>query len=708
MRIVGRSTLLLAFFAIPALGTAETNAVLRTIADVRALTDAEFAEQRPVELEGHVVAAMYGTGRILEDKTGRFFVDTRTANMSPAAGDVIHLTGETFLHVKLRQESVHALHIDVVGHRPTNEPQITDAKTISSGTIDFLPVRLRGFISEVFEDEINAKWNYLVLQSDGSPVYVAVPNAADDNRPLSGFVDADVELTGIVMPHYCAQRMFIGPHLELWSPKCIRVIRPAAADPFLSPRLEDIIHVSPGVVAQMRRRTAEGTVLAVWRSNRLLMKEGGGRLVGVELTGKGRTPSCGIRIQVVGFPETDLFHLNLTRAMWKPAEGAAPAEKSPSAPISVTAAQILNDESSNKRINPDYHGKVIRLSGLVRSLMGHGDADGRISLDCDGFLVPVDLNANPSAAHELEIGCRIEATGVCILEADNWSPNRLFPLLGGFTLVPRTPSDIRIISRPPWWTPGRLLVVISSLIAALLGIFIWNRILNRLVERRGRELLKSEIDKAGAELRIDERTRLAVDLHDSIAQELASVSLQLATSVSAREVDPDASAEHVATAMRMLKSCQTDLRHRIWDLRSEALDNADFEEAIRSTLKPVGGETNIAIRFAVPRQKISDATANAILNVIRELVSNAIRHGKARTIQVAGARTGRSLMFSVQDDGCGFAPDSVPGPEQGHFGLKGIRERVKRLGGTFTVESAAGTGTRAVITLALNHEETNP
>lgn len=65
-------------------------------------------------------------------------------------------------------------------------------------------------------------------------------------------------------------------------------------------------------------------------------------------------------------------------------------------------------------------------------------------------------------------------------------------------------------------------------------------------------------------------------------------------------------------------------------------------------------------------------------------------------------------MFSVQDDGCGFAPDSVPGPEQGHFGLKGIRERVKRLGGTFTVESTAGTGTRAVVTLALNHEETNP
>ena len=694
--------LLISFAASAAFAADATNAVLRTVADVRALSEREFAEERPVALEGQVVAELFGTGRILQDATGRFFFEASTANLVPRLGDVIRMTGDTFLDAPIRQEFIHAYDITVLGNRPPPEPLPIDAQRISSPENHFRTVRISGFISEAFKDEIDPKWNYVVLRSDDTPVYVAVPNRGGSDRPLTELIDADVELTGVVLPHYCAERFFVGPHLELWSKDCIRVIRPPLADPFDSPYLEDIIHVSPIELTKIRRRRVEGIVLAAWRGNRILVREDGGRLIGVELTESGPLPQSGERIQAVGFPETDLFHLNLTRAIRRTLPGGRTA---PEPAQATAAAAILLDEAGNRRLRPDCHGRALRLRGIVRSLPSAGNADGRMNLECDGFLVPVDLSANPSAADGLVLGCEVEAAGTCIMEADNWRPNLLFPVLGGFTLVIRTPDDIRVLSRPPWWTPGRLLVVIGSLLAALLGILVWNRVLNRIVERRGRELLKSEIGKVSAELRVDERTRLAVDLHDSIAQELTSASLQLATAASARAVDSAAADRHVEAAMRMLKSCQTDLRHCIWDLRTEALDEKDFGEAIRRMLKTVAGNAAVAIRFSVLRQKVNDTTAHAMLNIIRELVSNAVRHGKATGVRIAGELKDGCLRFSVRDNGCGFDPASAPGLSEGHFGLNGIRERVKHLGGAIEITSAPGAGARAVIAIRVPHPD---
>ena len=103
----------------------------------------------------------------------------------------------------------------------------------------------------------------------------------------------------------------------------------------------------------------------------------------------------------------------------------------------------------------------------------------------------------------------------------------------------------------------------------------------------------------------------------------------------------------------------------------------------------------------MPRQSLSDDTAHALLRIIRELVSNAVRHGRARRIQIAGCLDGGKIAFSVSDDGCGFDPDRLPGVGEGHFGLQGVRERVASQGGTITVESRPGAGTRVAVTLAV-------
>ena len=76
-------------------------------------------------------------------------------------------------------------------------------------------------------------------------------------------------------------------------------------------------------------------------------------------------------------------------------------------------------------------------------------------------------------------------------------------------VVVRKSDDIRILARPPWWTTGRLLAVIGALLAALAGIFMWNRMLNRRAERRGLELAEEKVAHVTSELKVYERTRLA-------------------------------------------------------------------------------------------------------------------------------------------------------------------------------------------------------
>ena len=130
-------------------------------------------------------------------------------------------------------------------------------------------------------------------------------------------------------------------------------------------------------------------------------------------------------------------------------------------------------------------------------------------------------------------------------------------------------------------------------------------------------------------------------------------------------------------------------------------------EAVLRTLAPHAGDVDIQVRFNVPREILSESTTHDILCIIRELAVNAIRHGKARHVKVAGERHDGQISFSVRDDGCGFDPAAVPGARQGHFGLQGIRERASAYNGTVDVESASGRGTKVTVSFASDDKEEN-
>lgn len=246
-------------------------------------------------------------------------------------------------------------------------------------------------------------------------------------------------------------------------------------------------------------------------------------------------------------------------------------------------------------------------------------------------------------------------------------------------------SDLRLVAGPPWWTLGRILGA-AGLVIILLVVL----------------LVCGYVSRARALLKTTERTRLAVELHDTLSQSLTGVSLELQAARNAQDNDSQVMSGHLDTAARVLASCRQELKNCLWDLRNKALEEPLFENAIRTTLRPLADDSCLAIRFTLPRRRLSDPTAHALLRVIRELVINALRHGEATHIRIAGCFDNGCIRCSVTDNGRGFDPTTAPGVLQGHFGLQGLRERLAERHGTITIASQPGKGSKATITLPTN------
>lgn len=223
-------------------------------------------------------------------------------------------------------------------------------------------------------------------------------------------------------------------------------------------------------------------------------------------------------------------------------------------------------------------------------------------------------------------------TGVCLMDVSDWRPAAPFPHIRGFKLVIRSPKDVVVLARPSWWTAGRLLLALGGLLLVTLGIGVWNVLLKRASDRKGREIAEQRMTIVESELKVCERTRLSVELHDALSQTLSAVSMQIDAVKRCANRDAEKMNRHLDIAAKTIGSCQTELHNCLWDLRNSTLDAADMDEALRQTVSPHVGEAQLDIRFNVPRERLSDNTAHAILRIVRELAVNAVRHGHATRV----------------------------------------------------------------------------
>ena len=657
---------------------------LTSVAAVNALDRRYPTERFSVNLEG-IVQGFVLRGIVVKDTSGSVIVKNHAGD-SFRPGDQVTIRGYVQID-SFGEIRVIATNMVRLAHGPVPIVATVTPAEIETGRYNLSPVKVEGVVTKAFSDEIDHEWSWFYVRNPHGQIAVSLSEAVSQEY-LDNLIDATVSVTGICDLHNHGYRRFIGIRISVYDKSAVHVLKPAPANPFDAPPINvttDLMRL-PQNDFQHRQRLS-GHVVAAWRGNELMLRTSDNYRLHVTLRNSCVLPPAGTPVTVVGFICKNTFHVKLTEALMRIDSG--PAITDPSS--SCTVREVLFGGKGGYLIDPYFHGRTLRLKGQVRHVSTLPPGETCISLDDGGYMVTVNIgNATPP-----EIGSIVEVTGACLMDVESDDGGTRFGRIKGFSVILRSPDDLKIVSRPPWWTPRRLLAVIMVLLAILAAIFAWNRVLKRIVERRSRALLKSEIAKIGAELRIDERTRLAVELHDSIAQNLTAISLQIAAAETAQKMDTTAADKHIETADRMLKSCRTELRRCLWDLRGEALEEKDFADAVRKTLRPVTGTVAVSVRVLVPRTRLSDSTAHAVLRMLRELTSNAVRHGKAKHVYVAGELVEGLMRFSVRDDGCGFTTDRCPGPDQGHFGLDGIRERIKRLGGTFTLESSPGDGTYA-------------
>ena len=700
MRVV---RLVLAVFALGAAGPLRALPTLTHVAD---LTREAAVQWRRFDLSVQVVSPPPGKHNsfIARDATGirTFHFSLPLRDHGPwSAGDLLRIAGEFRLYTDNKAIAI-CDDIQRTGHATVEPPEtITDDRLGDDAQLDAWR-RIRGTVRGVFADDIDPDYAFLVLGGRTRAVYVNVCIAGSDLDALHALLGTEVTVDGFICAPQGIQRFRSGRQVFVNNVCDIRPLREAGHSAFDAPALKDLSFREPAELLACGRRRARGSVLAVWGEDSILLGTDEGTVLRADLVNV-RAPRTGERIEVSGFPETDFFRINLSCATWRPAPSAVSAAATNIPPDEVSIPDLFADVAGRSRVRSDLQGRTVRLNGRVCDLLTDRP---RLLLKDGDFTVSVDAHALGGFPPDVSVGCELAVSGVCVIDTGNWRSPLDFPRINDVLVCVRDASDVRILRRPSRGTPQRLLLIIGSLLAILLAVLVWNRALHRLVAKRSRQLADETLAHAESSLRLGERTRLAVELHDSVAQTLSGISLELDAASGFLEKDPSRLRRHLTVAVQSLKSCRDEIRNCIWDLRTRALELDNTAEAIRQTLLPHLGDARLAVRFNVPRARLTDNTMHAILRIVRELAVNAVRHGHASLVQVAGSIEGDRLLFSVHDNGSGFDPAHAPGLREGHFGLQGVRERIEGLEGEMTVDSAPGKGAKITLSLKIPKEET--
>ena len=665
---------------------AATNAApIRTVADALKLSAFDGLGPWPFVLEGQMYSPSGGSTFDFKDATGGYPIeDQRDGGPQPSLGDMVRISGDMVITTKgLHRFQVRRL--DMLGKAPLPQPiTMTDAN-VDSPDLEFSFVRVQGVVTAVVPDDLNTNYRRMILKMQNRSVEIAVSCRLFPHAYLKSLLDAEIEASGLYT-RKAGWRRNIGMHLLLNNKDNLTVLAPPPEDPFAVPELR-------GADSPHRRRTS-GRVIASSRG-RFFLTTRTGRFMEVLVGDEAPVPQSGDCVETSGFTEMDPFLLRLSEAVVRPT-----AEQFPPlpAPQNVELASLFSYTNGVARIDTAVHGQVIRFSGRVSDLLD-GTSPDTFFVQSEGRSVSVDMSGLAEPHNIPEPGSEVSVTGLCLSEFKDDLSHRSIPRFRRYVILPRTAADIAVMSRPPWWTPARLLLVIALLAAALVAVLIWNRTLRILSERRGRQLYREQLGHVLAEKKTEERGRLAVELHDSISQTLTGVAMQIDAASQADAIRPGGARPYLDAAKMLLASCRHELRCCIWDLRSRTFEEKDIAEAIVRTVKPHIGDIGLDVRFNAPRRHLSESTIHAILRIVRELSVNAVRHGDAAHIRIEGECRGSTIRFSVQDDGRGFDPSQDGGAKSGHFGLQGIRERLRAFNGKLEIESAPGKGTKATVTL---------
>jgi signal transduction histidine kinase len=198
---------------------------------------------------------------------------------------------------------------------------------------------------------------------------------------------------------------------------------------------------------------------------------------------------------------------------------------------------------------------------------------------------------------------------------------------------------------------------------------------------------------------LDERQRLAREIHDTLAQGLTGIVTQLEAAEQAHE-HPDAWQKHVHLARTLARESLSEARRAVQALRPEPLEGSRLPDAIGEMAKRWSESSSVPVHLETtgrPTPLLTDLEVT-LYRVAQEALTNVAKHARASRVGVTVSYMEDVVLLDVRDDGVGFVPGS-PTPSAGHarsgtgFGLKAVEQRLRRVGGQLAIESAPGSGT---------------
>ena len=373
----------------------------------------------------------------------------------------------------------------------------------------------------------------------------------------------------------------------------------------------------------------------------------------------------GDEVEVTGTVREDAFSATLegakVRVLW---------EGTPMPPVSVTASQAATGA---------FDSTFIEVEGrLVRKQYGPGDT---LLFDFDAgpqsFRAIMNRGRGDFLYGKLKANSILRLRGVAV--SDPAYTHHLVP----FAILLRSTDDAIVVAGPPWWSAGHAVALAAAfLLLAILANFMYHR-----------------VESWRLRAVMEERERLAFEMHDTLSQSFAGIGFQLQAIREAMPGEDPRLRQQLDLAHELVRHSHEETRRSIAVLRPERPKPEGLLEALTACANYLveGGSVRIAASASGDAVKTSLRLTDTLYRIGQEALANAVGHGHPSTIFVRVAYEDRRVCLSIEDDGVGFTPsDDLHG-----FGIRGMRKRAAGLGATLEIESRPGEGTRvSVIALA--------
>lgn len=597
------------------------------------------------------------------------------------------------------------------------EARVTDPESLFSGVEDSQRITTTGVLQQVRDDGL--RW-ILTLEAGSRRFRAAIPKESLPTDPAT-LVDGLISIKGVATTRFTTRGQLVMPNILVARGEDLRIVEPPRGDAFATPDvpLERIARFMPEAGHRHRIRT-RGVVSYTSGGNLFYMQSAA---IGVRVEATNT-----VEIQPGDLVDVTAF-IDRSRVLGGGAQAASLIEAQvrkvghanrPTA-TAIQPERILETNFAATRTGRiaepgDYDGCLIeckaRLTDVRRTAAG-----GLLLLTADRVPLTAAVSATVlSGAPDLEPGSELLIRGIVQFDleprstpATSWN----LPVVERISLIVPSADDITVIRRPPWWTVARLTSALAAVAFVLAAALAWVMLLRRQVRVQA-ALLAAEIQSRREttvefEATLRERSRLAGNLHDTVLQTVTGISYQLTACK-----DPDGSladdaSRHLATMGRMVEHAVQQLRGAIWALRAISPGNRPLADALAELAGRLGDENDVAISVHAEPIDVAlpDFLAGNLLLITQEALLNAVRHARAKSIEVSFRMQAvpAAIELTISDDGIGFTEGAQGGAREGHFGIAGMRERADRIGGVFVLESEPGKGTRVAVVVPVTRED---